>query len=159
MGASNLKLVLTNSTWKCNTFHNFLSMLEKKDFQTLAGLWLAGEVVNHIGIYGFKAAEGLSAFQHRSCDNQHLRETFFVYKHSNALGNDRACANTDGNAGVDEITGPQKTPDSTIYCVCVLVLVQQVNIYLHKGINKQTKICKTICKHSLSEMLNNFKAF
>ena len=33
----------------------------------LAGLWLAGEVVNHVGIYGSKAAEGLSAFQRRSC--------------------------------------------------------------------------------------------
>ena len=41
--------------------------LKKKDFQKLAGLWLAGEVVNHIGIYGSKAAEGLSAFQRRSC--------------------------------------------------------------------------------------------
>ena len=41
-------------------------MLEKK-IQTLAGLWLAGEVVNHIEIYGSKAAEGLSAFQGRSC--------------------------------------------------------------------------------------------
>ena len=40
---------------------------KKKDFQKLAGLWLAGEVVNHIGIYGSKAAEGLSAFQRRSC--------------------------------------------------------------------------------------------
>ena len=44
------------------------SMLEKKkDFQKLAGLWLAGEVVNHIGIYRSKAAEGLSAFQRQSC--------------------------------------------------------------------------------------------
>ena len=33
----------------------------------MAGLWLAGEVVNHVGIYGSKAAEGLSAFQRRSC--------------------------------------------------------------------------------------------
>ena len=39
----------------------------KKKNQKLAGLWLAGEVVNHVGIYGSKAAEGLSAFQHRSC--------------------------------------------------------------------------------------------
>ena len=41
--------------------------LKKKDFQKLAGLWLAGEVVNHVGIYGYKAAEGLSVFQRRSC--------------------------------------------------------------------------------------------
>ena len=33
----------------------------------LAGLWLAGEMVNRIGIYGSKVAEGLSAFQRRSC--------------------------------------------------------------------------------------------
>ena len=39
----------------------------KKKKKKLAGLWLAGEVVNHVGIYGSKAAEGLSAFQRRSC--------------------------------------------------------------------------------------------
>ena len=33
----------------------------------MAGLWLAGEMVNRIGIYGSKVAEGLSAFQRRSC--------------------------------------------------------------------------------------------
>ena len=42
-------------------------MFTKKDFQKLAGLWLAGEVVNHVGIYGSKAAEGLWAFQRWSC--------------------------------------------------------------------------------------------
>ena len=36
-------------------------------FQKSTGLWLAGEVVNHVGIYGSKAAEGGSAFQRRSC--------------------------------------------------------------------------------------------
>ena len=36
---------------------------KKKDFQKLAGLWLAGEMVDHIGIYGSKVAEGFSAFQ------------------------------------------------------------------------------------------------
>ena len=66
MGASNLKLVFISSTWDCTTFHNFLPMFKKK-IQKLAGLWLAGEVVNHVGIYGSKAAEGLSAFQRRSC--------------------------------------------------------------------------------------------
>ena len=55
MGAWNLKLILISSTWE-----------EKKDFQKLAGLWLAGEMVNRIGIYGSKVAEGLSAFQRRS---------------------------------------------------------------------------------------------
>ena len=40
---------------------------KKKDFKKLAGLWLVDEVVNHVGIYGSKAAEGLSAFQRRSC--------------------------------------------------------------------------------------------
>ena len=39
----------------------------KKKNQKLAGLWLAGEVVNHVGMYGSKAAEGLSAFQRQSC--------------------------------------------------------------------------------------------
>ena len=36
-------------------------------FKKLAGLWWAGEVVNHIWIYGSKVAEGSSAFQRRSC--------------------------------------------------------------------------------------------
>ena len=66
MGASNFELVFISSTWDCTTFHNFLPMVKKKN-QKLAGLWLAGEVVNHVGIYGSKAAEGLSAFQRRSC--------------------------------------------------------------------------------------------
>ena len=66
MGASNFELVFISSTWDCTTFHNFLPMFKKK-IQKLAGLWLAGEVVNHVGIYGSKAAEGLSAFQRRSC--------------------------------------------------------------------------------------------
>ena len=69
MEASNLKLIHISSTWDCTTFHNFLPMFQKKkkDFQKLAGLWLVDEVVNHVGIYGSKAAEGLSAFQRRSC--------------------------------------------------------------------------------------------
>ena len=40
---------------------------KKKVFQKLAGLWLVGEVVNHVGLYGSKVAEGCSAFQRRSC--------------------------------------------------------------------------------------------
>ena len=47
-----------------------------KDFQKLAGLWLAGEMVNRIGIYGSKVAEGLSAFQRRSC---------FIYRTSDGV--------------------------------------------------------------------------
>ena len=48
------------------------SLIEKKkmfflNFQKLTGLWLAGVVVNHVGIYGAKLAEGLLAFQRRSC--------------------------------------------------------------------------------------------
>ena len=66
MGASNIELVFISTTWDFTTFHNFLPMFKKK-IQKLAGLWLAGEVVNHVGIYGSKAAEGLSAFQRRSC--------------------------------------------------------------------------------------------
>ena len=55
MGASNLKSILVSSTCE-----------KKRDFQKLAGLWLAGETVNRIRIYGSKMAEGLSAFQRRS---------------------------------------------------------------------------------------------
>ena len=53
---------------KMQHFSQFPYSAWKKN-QKLAGLWLAGEVVDHIGIYGSKAAEGLSAFQRRSCFN------------------------------------------------------------------------------------------
>ena len=42
---------------------------KKKKIKKLAGLWLVGEVVNHVGLYGSKVAEGCSAFQRRSCIN------------------------------------------------------------------------------------------
>ena len=44
----------------------FFSNVKKKN-QKLAGLWLVGEVVNHVGLYGSEVAEGCSAFQRRSC--------------------------------------------------------------------------------------------
>ena len=47
-------------------FWGFFPML-KNVFQKLAGLWLVGEVVNHVELYWFKVAEGCSAFQRRSC--------------------------------------------------------------------------------------------
>ena len=49
--------------------HHFSEFQHKKnEFQKLAGLWLAGEMVNRrIGIYGSKVAVGLSAFQRRPC--------------------------------------------------------------------------------------------
>ena len=50
---------------------SFHEMFEKKnvsqDFQKLAGLWLVGEMDNHVGTYGSKVADGFSAFQRRSC--------------------------------------------------------------------------------------------
>ena len=49
--------------------HHFSQFQRIKKIQKLAGLWLAGEMVDHIGIYGSKVAEGLSAFQHRSCSD------------------------------------------------------------------------------------------
>ena len=49
--------------------HHFSEFQHKKnEFHNLAGLWLAGEMVNRrIGIYGSKVAVGLSAFQRRPC--------------------------------------------------------------------------------------------
>ena len=47
-------------------FWRFFSMLQFF-FQKLAHLWLVGEVVNHVGLYGSKVAEVCSAFQRRSC--------------------------------------------------------------------------------------------
>ena len=57
-----------SSTWDYITFEVFFFNVKKKEvFQKLAGLWLVGEVVNHVGFYGSKVAEGCSAFQRRSC--------------------------------------------------------------------------------------------
>ena len=49
--------------------HHFSQFQRKgrKKNQKLADMWLVGEMVNRIGIYGSKVAEGLSAFQRRSC--------------------------------------------------------------------------------------------
>ena len=96
MEASNLKLIHISSTWDCTTFHNFLPMFQKKkkDFQKLAGLWLADEVVNHVGIYGSKAAEGLSAFQRRSCWLcSHHR---IIMKFSGVITNDKSKVHAKG---------------------------------------------------------------
>ena len=50
---------------------SFHEMFEKNivflNLQKLAGLWLVGEVDNHVAIYGSKVAKGFSAFQCRSC--------------------------------------------------------------------------------------------
>ena len=50
-----------SSTWDYTTFHFFFNV--ENVFQKFAGLWLDGEVANHVGLYGFKVAEGYSAFQ------------------------------------------------------------------------------------------------
>ena len=76
MRASTLRLILISSTWDCITFHSFNVKVEKKN-QKLADLWLVGEMVNRIGIYGSKVAEGLSAFQRRSCLNLLVRRLPF----------------------------------------------------------------------------------
>ena len=52
--------------------HHF-SQFQHKKIQKLAGLWLAGEMVNHIGIYRSKVAEGLSAFQRQSCSKSSVK--------------------------------------------------------------------------------------
>ena len=46
---------------------NMVTLKVEKKFQKLADLWLVGEMVNRIGIYGSKVADGFSAFQRRSC--------------------------------------------------------------------------------------------
>ena len=59
------------SIWVQPEFTTLLRLIflnvKKKYFSKLAGLWLVGEVVNHVGLYGSKVAEGCSAFQRRSC--------------------------------------------------------------------------------------------
>ena len=49
------------------SFHEMFEIFFFFNFQKLAGLWLVGEVDNHVAIYGSKVAEGFSAFQRRSC--------------------------------------------------------------------------------------------
>ena len=46
--------------------HHFLQFHFSVRKQKLEGLWLAGKVVNHVGIYGSEVAEGFSVFQLRS---------------------------------------------------------------------------------------------
>ena len=49
------------------SFHEMFENIFLLNFQKLAGLWLVGEVDNHVAMYGSKVAEGFSAFQRRSC--------------------------------------------------------------------------------------------
>ena len=70
----------------CTTFHSFFSWNVWKNcfffnFQKLAGLWLLGEVDNHVAICGSKVAEGFSAFQRRSCV-EWLRLSCFAWSQS-----------------------------------------------------------------------------
>ena len=66
-------------------FSQFPLNVKKKKNQKLAGLWLAGEMVNHVGIYGSKAAEGLSAFQRRSCSRLSVEFQGHMAKKSSIL--------------------------------------------------------------------------
>ena len=59
---------IMNKSHHNNVLHVFCPMFKKKMFfQKLAGLWLVGEVVNHVGLYPSKVAEGCSVFQRRAC--------------------------------------------------------------------------------------------
>ena len=62
----NLRLIASLFT---ASFHEIWGKKVFQDFQKLVGLWLVGEMDNHVGIYGSKVAEGFSAFQRRSCSN------------------------------------------------------------------------------------------
>ena len=60
----------------------FFNVKKKYIFQKLAGLWLVGKVVNHVGLYGSKVAEGCSAFQRRSflyCSRQVFPSSTYMY--------------------------------------------------------------------------------
>ena len=65
-----ISIFYISATWDYAIVHSFFSMLIKKvfqNFQKLLGLWLVGDVVIYVGIYGYKAVEGWSAFRRRSC--------------------------------------------------------------------------------------------
>ena len=48
---------------------SFFFQCWKNVFKKLADLWLVGEVVDHVGLYGSKVDKGCSAFQRRSYSN------------------------------------------------------------------------------------------
>ena len=78
-------MYLNNGGFKSEVDPHQLNLREKKrDFQMLASLRLAGEMVNRIGIYESKVAEGLSAFQRRSCImlNPHVSNIQIIYAHA-----------------------------------------------------------------------------
>ena len=57
-GSFNFELDPYQFNLRLHHFSQFLfNVKKKKDFQKLASLWLVGKVVNHVGIYGSKAAE------------------------------------------------------------------------------------------------------
>ena len=62
-------------------------------FKKLTGLWWAGEVVNHIWIYGSKVAKGISAFQRLSCS---LCSHHCVVKFSGVITKDRSDVHAKG---------------------------------------------------------------
>ena len=69
-----MTLLIISSSWDwLHHFSQFLLMkcLKKNNafwnFQRLASLWLVSKIDNHVGIYGYKVAEGFSAFQRRPC--------------------------------------------------------------------------------------------
>ena len=74
-------------------------------------------------------------------DSQHLLDTFFVYKHWNARENDRTCPNTNGNAGVHEITRPTQTPDSTILKFCDKAPLFTISFWMLKKIKNKSFPC------------------
>ena len=79
----------------------------KKKIQKLAGLWLAGEVVNHVGIYGSKVAEGLSAFQRLSCWLcSHHR---IIMKFSGVITSDRSDVHAKGQGQRSKVKVPEVT--------------------------------------------------
>ena len=45
----------------------------------MAGLWWVSEVVNHVGLYGSKVAEGCWAFQCRSCLFSHRSHIYWFF--------------------------------------------------------------------------------
>ena len=64
------------------------------NFQKLPGLWLVGEVDNHVVIYGCKVTEGFSAFQRRSC--LLCSHHGIIMKFSGVITNDRSDVHAKG---------------------------------------------------------------
>ena len=107
-----------SSTWDwLHHFSQFLFNVWKKEwffkFSKLAGLWIFGIVVIHVGIYGSKVAEGFSAFQRRSCS---LCSHFhIIIKFSGVITKHRIEVHTKGQGQRSKVKVTEVKPNLAVF--------------------------------------------